>query len=56
MNSRAKSPGTDQQRKFAEAARELGCDEDAFDKALKKVASASKATEKRKTPSKHKQK
>jgi hypothetical protein len=41
-----KKPDPKSQRdRFAEAARELGCDEDqeAFDKALKKVATASKA-------------
>ena len=44
--------GTDQRRRFIEAARELGCDEDegAFKERLKKLATASppKSVEKRK--------
>ena len=43
-SSKSTKDTPEQRRKFIEAARELGCDEDeeAFDKALKKVATAGK--------------
>jgi hypothetical protein len=56
MASKSKSGGEKQHRKFAEAARKLGTDdsEDAFDKALRKVASAPppKSVQKRKAAKK----
>lgn len=59
-SSKSTKDTSEQRRKFIEAARELGCDEDedAFDKALRKIASErpTKAAEKRKAPSSRKKK
>ena len=56
--SKTKISRTEQNREFVKTARELGCDEDpaAFDKMLKKVASAPppKSVQKRKTRGKRK--
>jgi hypothetical protein len=56
----SKSSEQKQVEAFKKAARELGCveDEDAFDKALRKIASErpAKAAEKRKAPSQRKRK